>query len=74
MNNHLGGVLPLNDAVYQDLLQKHPPAQSEDHTVMLDGDIPFVDPVLFANIDEAISKAAMRTYGAAGPSGLDALG
>ncbi|XP_028417275.1 uncharacterized protein LOC114541674 [Dendronephthya gigantea] len=70
-----GGVLPLNDAVYKDLLQKHPPAQPEDHSVMIDGEIPYVDPSLFANIDEAaIAKAALRTQGAAGPSGLDALG
>ena len=42
---------------------------------MLQGEIPFVDPALFANIDEAtISKAAMKTNGAPGPSGLDALG
>ena len=41
---------------------------------MLEGDVPFVDPVLFENIDEPlIAKAAMNTNGAAGPSGLDAL-
>ena len=42
---------------------------------MLQGEIPFVDTALFANIDEAtISKAAMKTNDASGPSGLDALG
>ena len=41
---------------------------------MIDGEIPLVDPTLFANIDESsIAKAAMNTKGAAGPSGLDAL-
>ena len=67
--------LPLNDEVYQDLRRKHPEAKKEDCSVILQGEIPFVDPALFANIDEApISKAAIRTNDAAGPSGLDALG
>ena len=42
---------------------------------MIEGDIPFVDTTIFANIDGAIiSKAAMKTFGASGPSGLDAIG
>ena len=42
---------------------------------MIEDDIPFVDPSIFANIDEAtIAKAGMKTFGAAGPSGLDAIG
>ena len=70
-----GGVLPLSDDVYQDLRMKHPAAKPEDGSVMLQGEVPFVDPALFANINEAtILKAAMKTNGAAGPSGLDALG
>ena len=70
-----GGVLPVNDAVYEDLLKKHPSAKPDNSSVMIEGDIPFVDPSIFANIDEAtIAKAGMKTFGAAGPSGLDAIG
>jgi len=37
--------------------------------------LPFFDPVIFTNINEqSIAKAATRTRGAAGPSGLDAEG
>ncbi len=70
-----GGVLPLTEETLQDLRKKHPIAKEGNPAVMLDGDIPFVDPALFANIDEStIAKAAMNTNGAAGPSGLDAVG
>ena len=42
---------------------------------MIEGDIPFVDPAIFANIDEAtMSKATMKIFGAAGPSGLHVIG
>ena len=35
----------------------------------------FVHPVIFANIDEiTIAKCALKTKGAAGPSGLDVIG
>ena len=41
----------------------------------MSGPKPFFDPVIFENIDKnSISKAAIRTRGAAGPSGLDADG
>jgi hypothetical protein len=39
------------------------------------GPKPYFDPIVFGNIDESsIAKAATRTKGAAGPSGLDADG
>ena len=35
--------------------------------------MPFFDPVRFSNIDEgSIARAALRTRGGAGPSGMDA--
>ena len=74
-NQSSGGVLPPNYEVYQDLRRKYPAAKNGDVSVMLQGEIPFVDTALFANIDEAtISKAAMKTNDAVGPSGFDALG
>ena len=50
-------------------------SQPGDSSVMIEGDISFVDPSIFANIDEVtVAKAGMKTFGAAGPSGLDAIG
>jgi hypothetical protein len=66
-------VLPLNDDVFEDLKKKHPPAKPTDPSAMITGEIPYVNSALFANIDESIiSKAALNTKGASGPSGLDA--
>ena len=69
------GVLPLLDEVIEELKRKHPEPQPSDESVMIDGEIPFIDPAVFANIVETtIAKAALNTHGAAGPSGLDAQG
>ena len=71
----LGNVLPPREDTLQELRKKHPNAKEENPSVMLDGNIPFVDPAIFPNIDEStIAKAAMNTRRAAGPSGPDALG
>jgi hypothetical protein len=56
-------------------MMKHPAPQPADESTLIRGEVPFVDPAVFANIDEAsVARAAMYTKGAAGPSGLDALG
>ena len=69
------GVLPLNKDVINDLKEKHPTSKSTDPEVLLSGKLPFVDPVMFEELYESnIAKAALRTKGAAGPSGLDADG
>ena len=55
-----------------DLKSKHPKTSATDDSNMLKGELPFTDAVMFAGIDEsAVSKAALRTKGATGPSGLD---
>ena len=42
-------------------------------TMLLRGEKPFFDLVIFSGIDETtIATAALRTRGAAGPSGMDA--
>ena len=70
-----GGILPQTNTVFQDLQSKHPLSQPANESVMIKGDMPFVDPAIFSNIDETtIEKCAMKTKGAAGPSGLDAIG
>ena len=55
------------------LKEKHTDAALANPDVMLPGEKPFVDPPQYNNIDsDAIIKAALRTKGAAGPSGFDA--
>jgi len=63
----------LNDSVIKELKEKHPMATIADPTILLDGPVPFIDPVMFHDLDESvIVKAASRTKGSAGPSGMDA--
>ena len=70
-----GDVLSLSNEVLEELLKKHPASQPAGESTLIRGEVPFVDPAVFANIDEAsVARAAMYTKGAAGPSGLDALG
>ena len=72
-NHESSGILPLSQNVLRELVSKHPPAIKADPNVLMRGDIPFVDPARFNNIDEAaISRAALRTKGSSGPSHADA--
>ena len=70
-----GGVLPLSQSTINELKRKHPEASEADPSLLIDGQPPFVDPVMFQNITETtISTATLRTRGSSGPSGLDAEG
>ena len=70
-----GGILNLTDQTLYDLKLKHPDSAPVNDSVLMKGETPFIDPVMFENIDETtISKAALRTKGAAGPSGVNADG
>ena len=67
------GILPLSQDVLKELVLKHPPAKEADPNVLMRGEVPFVDPARFNNIDEAaISRAVLRTKGSSGPSHADA--
>ena len=69
------GVLNLTDEVLSDLKSLHPDAKHAPESILMDGELPWFDPVMFTNIDESsIAKAALKSRGAAGPSGLDADG
>ena len=69
------GVVPLNDEVISTLTEKHPEQKEASDDILIEGDPPFIDPVLYDNIDEStILKAAIKTKGCAGPSGVDADG
>ena len=70
-----GDVLSLSNEVLEELLKKHLASQPADESTLIRGEVPFVGPAVFANMDEAsVARAAMYTKGAAGPSGLHALG
>ena len=74
-NNIQNGILPLNNETLNVLRQKHPTASEASQDVLLP-DIPeIVHPVKFENITaDTVRKAAIKTKGAAGPSGIDADG
>ncbi|XP_065902627.1 uncharacterized protein [Dysidea avara] len=81
-----GGVLNLDEIAdsaspghcVRDVLRaKHPPAQPLDPKCLLQhwADPPSVHPVIFSSLNAAVIRsAALRTSGAAGPSGIDARG
>ena len=70
------GIADLSPATVNQLQNLHPNGEeaNEEILIMRESE-PFFDDIIFRNIDEnAIAKAAMKTRGAAGPSGLDAEG
>ena len=69
------GVADLTPDTLKKLSDLHPVAAPAVEQTLITGELPFFDPVIFTNINEqSIAKAATRTRGAAGPSGLDAEG
>ena len=69
------GVANLTDATMEELKKLHPESKPARLGTLMTEELPYFDPVIFQNIDEAsIANAAQRTKGAAGPSGLDADG
>ena len=80
-----GGVLQLSDiipsnnphstTVREILESKHPPSHPAQPDILLQPDNPVIHPVVFDSIDATVIRtAALRTDGAAGPSGIDARG
>ena len=64
-----------SETVREVLLKKHPPKQPPKPSSIITPDSPTIEPhpVLFGRIDgQLIRSSALRTDGAAGPSGLDA--
>ena len=67
------GILSLDDNVIEQLKIKHPNATNAEPSTLLQGEPTFVDPIMFNDLDECtIARAASRTKGAAGLSGMDA--
>ena len=79
-DNSRGGLLHLDDTgagqgtVRDILIDKHPPPQPSHPDSIISDPPPDTHPVLFESIDASLIRyIALRTSGAAGPSGLDAL-
>ncbi len=69
------GVADLTEETLRELKKLHPEGVNADESVLMTGETPYFDPIVFNAIDEeAIAKAALKTRGAAGPSGQDADG
>ena len=69
----LGGILPLSDETMQCLLDKHPDANENFDTMLLQDRVRIVNPIIYEQITgDLIRGCAMKSKGASGPSGLDA--
>ena len=69
------GVANITDETIGELKKLHPEGKQAEVQTLMKGEVPYFDPIIFHNIDESsIAKAAQRTKGSAGPSGLDADG
>ena len=74
-NNMSNGILPLTDATFQLLKQKHPESREPPPGLLIEGPIRKIHPVVYDDIDEfLILKAATLTKGGSGPSVFDADG
>ena len=72
-NNMSNGILPLSDETLQILSLKHPEAQQAHHEALLQGPKKQIHSIVYEDIDEnLVKKAAIKTKGGCGPSGLDA--
>ena len=72
-NNMENGILPVNRYTLSKLIQKYPKGKTVSQDVLLNGPLQNIHPVKFQSIDEeVIRKAAIRTKGGSGPSGMDA--
>ena len=74
-NNMENGILPVNRYTLSKLIQKYPKGKTVSQDVLLNGPLQNIHPVKFQSIDEeVIRKAAIRTKGGSGPSGMDGDG
>ena len=68
-----GGVLKISDEVINELKDKHPTAAPIVDNSLLYGPLEHIPDCFYDSInEEAVLKAALRTKGSAGPSGMDA--
>ena len=69
VTEHGKGVLELTPEVRSMLKEKHPPAQLTNPEVLMHGELPSVNPIVFDELTvDTVRRAALATHGAAGPS------
>ena len=74
-DNMKNGVLPLTKQTLYQLQLKHPKGKEVSQEILLTDKPEPIHPVKFEGIDvEKIQKAAIKTEGDSGPSGMDAYG
>ena len=74
-NNMTNGIFPLDEKTHNSLKQKHPQSKPPCGETFINGEPPVIDHIIFDDINEGlVRKAAIRTKGGSGPSGLDADG
>ena len=72
-DNEVTGVHEMSNQILNTLQEKHPQAVEPDLSVLIDGDVPHVQSVIFEAIDsEAVQQAAKSVHGSGGPSHIDA--
>ena len=68
-----GGLLPLSPEIINQLEEKHPKASSVSDEALLQGPLEPAESYTYDRIDEmCIKRAALKTKGSAGPSGMHA--
>ena len=71
-NNMQNGILPLTDTTVKLLKQKHPKSTPAAEEVLLPDQPEIIHQIKFKNINEdEVCKAALKTKGGSGPSGMD---
>ena len=74
-DNMKNGILPLTGQTLNQLKLKHPEGKEESQEILLTDTPETIHPIKFESIDvEKIQKAAVKTQGGSGPSGMDADG
>jgi hypothetical protein len=53
LDQHDTGVVTLSQSTINELKRKHPNANDADPSILMDGPLPFVDPVMFQNITKS---------------------
>ena len=72
-NNISNGILPLSDETLQILSMKNLETQQAHHKAILRGPSRQIHSIVYEDIDEdLVKKAAIKTEGGCGTSGLDA--
>ena len=74
LTNKMGhGILPLDQKTISQLVLQHPQKSCASKDILINGPIKEVHPVPFESInEELIRRAAIKTKGGSGPSGMDA--